>query len=94
MFIETAVLQKREKGIRANTSQGDAWVRAGTGPWLTPEEKRVLLAEKGAPCFFSSGKGNWSCAVAQLPLAIASSSLVLLVTSPHPSRFLPREQDY
>lgn len=83
------------EAIWLDVSEGESWLRMGTGPWLAPEEKRALLAaEVERPHFRSSGEGAWSCAVVRLPLAVTFSPLVLLVTYPHPYIFLPRERAY
>ncbi len=71
------------------------WLHAGDGPWLTAEERQSLLhPEPVSPSFCSSGSGSWSCAVVVLPFRWAMTTLVLLVTFPHPLVFLPREQAY
>jgi len=73
----------------------ESWLRVGSGPWLTPRERQhVLEISTETARFCSSGEGDWSCAVACLPLTVATTPLTLLVTYPHPYRFLPREQAY
>jgi hypothetical protein len=73
----------------------EAWGRLGSGPWLSLEERHRLLSTlANQACFFSSGEGDWSCAVACLPLIIGATPLKLVATYPHPYRFLPREQEY
>ena len=73
----------------------EPWLHVGNGPWLTPRERQcVLEAPTETARFCSSGEGDWSCAVACLPLTVATTPLTLVVTYPHPYRFLPREQKY
>jgi hypothetical protein len=80
---------------RGSEEHDSPWLQAGPGPWLSSEERHLLLHEETAhPQFWSSGIEPRSCAVAVLPLQWATTSLVLLVTYPHPHVFLPREQAY
>jgi hypothetical protein len=80
---------------RGREEQDSPWLQAGSGPWLPAEERHRLLHEEDTHSpFWSSGTGPWSSAVAVLPLQWATTSLVLLVTYPHPHVFLPREQVY
>jgi len=60
------------EAVWTNASQGNAWVRAGAGPWLAPEEKRALLAtEKGSHVFArlekATGRAQWHSYPLPLP---------------------------